>query len=108
MLVSSSSASTYRYPKLVQEYEWLRMTLMPLIREALASEHYDLIHVEHTNIAHWLHRLDSKVPKILSSENVKTIIWERYYQNAEGVERRRFYRDYSQVPRIREHLSARL
>jgi len=83
-----------RYPKLVQQYEWLRMTLMPLILEALATEQYDLIHVEHTNIAHWLHELDSKVPKILSSENVKTVIWERYYQHAKGFERRRFYRDY--------------
>lgn len=84
----------FRYPKLVQQYERLRMTLMPLIREALATEHYDLIHVEHTNIAHWLHELDSEVPKILSSENVKTIIWERYYQHAKGFERRRFYHDY--------------
>jgi glycosyltransferase involved in cell wall biosynthesis len=70
------------------------MTLLPLIREALATEQYDLIHVEHTNIAHWLHELDSKVPKILSSENVKTVIWERYYQHAKGLERRRFYRDF--------------
>ena len=84
----------FRYPKLVQEYERLRMVLMPLIRDALAAEHYDLIHIEHTNIAHWLHGLDSPVPRILSSENVKTIIWERYYQNADGNERRRFYRDY--------------
>jgi polysaccharide biosynthesis protein PslH len=84
----------FRYPKLVQQYEWLRISLMPLIRAALATEHYDLIHVEHTNIAHWLHELDSKVPKILSSENVKTIIWERYYQHAKGLERRRFYRDF--------------
>ena len=89
----------FKYPKLVQQYEWLRMTLMPLIREALVSEQYDLIHVEHTNIAHWLHELDSKVPKILSSENVKTVIWERYYQHTKGYERRRFYRDYCRFRR---------
>ena len=94
-----------RYPKLVQQYEWLRMTLMPLIHETLATEHYDLIHVEHTNIAHWLHELDSKVPKVLSSENVKTIIWERYYKHAKGFQRRRFYRDYL---RFREYESAYL
>lgn len=95
----------FKYPKLVQQYEWLRMTLMPLIHEALATEHYDLIHVEHTNIAHWLHELDSKVPKILSSENVKTIIWQRYYANAKGFERRQFYRDFC---RFREYESTYL
>ena len=80
----------FRYPKLVQQYEWLRITLMPLIRAALATEHYDLIHVEHTNIAHWLHELDSKVPKILSSENVKTIIWERTTSTPRGSRRAGF------------------
>lgn len=95
----------YRHPKLVQQYEWHRITLMPLIRDALATEHYDLIHVEHTNIAHWLYGLDSKVPKIMSSHNVKTIIWERYYQNAKGFERRQFYRDYC---RLREYESTYL
>jgi sugar transferase (PEP-CTERM/EpsH1 system associated) len=95
----------FRYPKLVQQYEWLRMTLMPLIREALATEQYDLIHVEHTNIAHWLHELDSEVPKILSSENVKTIIWERYYRHAKWFERQRFYRDFL---RFREYESTYL
>ena len=60
------------YPRFVQQCEPLRRELIPLFDQALRDEKYDLIHVEHTNIAHWLHGCETPVPKILVAQNVKT------------------------------------
>jgi glycosyltransferase involved in cell wall biosynthesis len=82
------------YPCFVQEVEWLRKLLSPLIKDALQNERYDLIHVEHTNIAHWLHKIDVTIPTVLVAQNVKTIMWKRYYENAKGLKKQIYKRDY--------------
>lgn len=84
----------HAYPRFVQQLEGQRVLIKPLIHRVLKQHDYDLIHVEHSNIAHWLHGIANNIPKILVAQNVKTIMWERYYQQALGVEKKRLYRDY--------------
>lgn len=77
------------YPELVQQMESLRIQLFCKIKQAINSEKYDLVHVEHTNVAHWLHNISTTLPKILVAQNVKSVMWQRYYQQAKGIDRER-------------------
>jgi len=82
------------FPQFVQICEWHRHELIPLVKLAVAQNKYDLIHVEHTNIAHWLHEIASDLPKVIVSHNVKTIMWKRYADHAHGKLKRKYERDY--------------
>jgi polysaccharide biosynthesis protein PslH len=82
------------FPRAVQELEGQRTIIKPLILKALRDECYDLIHVEHTNIAHWLHGIEVPLPKIMVAHNVKTIMWQRYAELATGLAKRTLTRDY--------------
>lgn len=99
------------FPTAVRKLEGERIHLEPLIKHALQQEQYDLIHVEHSNIAHWLHRIDCRIPRLLVAQNVKTTMWERYAAQADRntkaqlaadarlfrIYESRFIRDYSMV-----------
>jgi len=82
------------YPQFVQQLEPLRKQLEPAIERAVSSGKYDLIHVEHSNIAHWVHGIEASIPKILVAQNVKTEMWKRYADNAKGWRKKRLQRNY--------------
>lgn len=70
-----------RYPAFTAAKEGLRITLMPIIRRAINENAYDLVHIEHTDIAHWIYQIPSHIPKTLTAHNVKTVMWNRYADN---------------------------
>jgi glycosyltransferase involved in cell wall biosynthesis len=82
------------YPSCVRKQEGMRLLLMPLVKKALKQERYDIINIEHTNVAHWLAPIKSPAKKIMVAHNVKTVMWERYYQQSSGDERHELQRDY--------------
>jgi glycosyltransferase involved in cell wall biosynthesis len=82
------------YPLFVQQQEALRVILSPLVDNALRQERYDLIQIDHTNIAHWVQAFQIEIPKVLIAHNVKTIMWKRYCQYARGLKKRFFRRDH--------------
>ena len=42
------------YPEYVQRTFWHKVLLMPIVKRELKLGAYDIIQLEHTNIAHWL------------------------------------------------------
>ncbi|MDD2335546.1 MAG: glycosyltransferase [Geobacteraceae bacterium] len=82
------------YPSCVRKQEGMRLLLMPLVKKALKKENYDIINIEHTNSAHWLAPLKTTAKKIVVAHNVKSVMWERYFQQSSGDERHELQRDY--------------
>ena len=76
------------YPAFSAAKEGLRITLTPIIRAAIKRNSYDLVHIEHGDIAHWNKIIPRNIPKILTAQNVKTIMWDRYAKNASKDQRR--------------------
>ena len=70
------------YPAFSAAKEGLRIALTPIIKAAIKRNSYDLVHIEHSDIAHWENIIPRTIPKILTAHNVKTIMWDRYAKNA--------------------------
>ena len=70
------------YPAFSAAKEGLRFTLTPIIRAAIKRNSYDLVHIEHTDIAHWEKIIPRSIPRTLTAHNVKTVMWSRYAKNA--------------------------
>jgi len=77
------------YPAFSAAKEGLRITLTPIIKAAIKSKNYDLVHIEHSDIAHWKNITPQNIPKILTAQNVKTIMWDRYAKNAPKDKRKK-------------------
>jgi len=82
------------YPSCVRKQEGIRLFLMPLVKNALQQEKYDIINIEHTNIAHWLAPIKTSAKKILVAHNVKTVMWERYLKQSNDADRNTVQNDY--------------
>lgn len=85
------------YPSCVLQHEKLRVLLMPLVKKALHRNAYDIINVEHTNIAHWLASTKTSAKKILVAHNVKTVMWERYLKHCPESMRNKLYLDHRKL-----------
>lgn len=85
------------YPSCVLHHEKLKVLLMTQVRNALKREKYDIVNVEHTNIAHWLAPIKTTAKKILVAHNVKTVMWERYLKQSSETTRNKLYRDYKKL-----------
>lgn len=81
------------YPFFTQQFESVGQALLLLLRIALMKKKYALIHIEHTNIAHWLSGISPRVPRVLVAHNVKTIMWQRYCMLAFGAEKQRLEKE---------------
>ena len=52
------------YPAFSAAKEGLRITLTPIIKAAIDRNRYDLVHIEHSDIAHWSKILPRNIPRI--------------------------------------------
>lgn len=82
------------YPSCVLNQEGMRLFLMPLVEDALQHGDYDIVNIEHTNIAHWLAPIKTTAKKILVAHNVKTVMWKRYLIQSPDADKNKLQKDY--------------
>jgi len=82
------------YPQFVRFFEGMNYSMMPFVRKEVEQGSYDLLNIEHTNIAHWLTALKLSIPTVLVAHNVKTIMWKRYYENGPEDNKRHLLQEY--------------
>jgi len=57
------------------------------MRRLLASEHFDLVHIEHLHMGHYLPiAKEFNIPVLLRQHNVESMLVERFWQKAQGIE----------------------
>lgn len=83
----------FDYPNFVRIFEGLRVILNNQMRDLCRNGQYDIIQVEHTNIAHWLNSICPSIPKILVAHNIKKELWYKYSQNTSGFHKFKYYLD---------------
>jgi glycosyltransferase involved in cell wall biosynthesis len=74
-------------PWQVQSNDLYRKLMIPIIKRELESGLYDIIQLEHTDIAHWISDIRISIPKIVVAHNVKSILYKRYWENAKMFRR---------------------
>jgi len=58
------------------------------MRQFLASEHFNLVQIEHLHMGHYLPiAQEFNIPILLRQHNVESMLAERFWQNAHGIER---------------------
>jgi polysaccharide biosynthesis protein PslH len=66
------------HPDFTRAKEGIRFALIPIINRMIETNGYDLIHIEHSDIAHWIDYLKIDIPCVITAQNVKPIMWQRY------------------------------
>ncbi len=58
------------------------------MRQFLASEHFNLVQIEHLHMGHYLPiAQEFNIPILLRQHNVESMLAERFWRNAQGIER---------------------
>lgn len=70
------------HPDFTQAKEGIRFALIPIINRAIKTIDYDLIHIEHSDIAHWINYIKIKIPRVITAQNTKPLMWQRYANQA--------------------------
>lgn len=70
------------HPDFTRAKEGIRIALMPIINRMIKRIDYDLIHIEHSDIAHWINYIKPDIPRVITAQNVKPIMWQRYADQA--------------------------
>ncbi|MGA9109163.1 MAG: glycosyltransferase [Smithella sp.] len=82
------------HPEYVQRTFWHKVLMMPIVKRELKSGAYDIIQLEHTNIAHWLKGVRILIPKVIVAHNVKSVLYLRYWKNATDGKKSLMQREY--------------
>ena len=71
-----------------------KVLMMPIVKRELKSGAYDIIQLEHTNIAHWLKGVRILIPKVIVAHKVKSVLYLRYWKNATDGKKSLMQREY--------------
>lgn len=62
--------------------KWQARKEIPEFLATLSEESFDLVQVEHSELAHWVDDLFNNTPKLLVLHNVNNVIWKRFFDVA--------------------------